>query len=85
MSWRQKQEWAAEVMARIPGGDYERNEFRMFVNMLLLKALGSHPEDVAQSVEGVLAAAAEAMRTHGHAPDFEPTYDPELLRFAWPA
>src|SRR5438876_5996454 len=45
MSWRQKQEWAAEVMALIPGGDYERNKFRMLVNQLLLKALGANPED----------------------------------------
>src|SRR5437016_1108069 len=40
MSWRQKREWANEVMTHIPGGDFEKNKFRMFVNMLLFKALG---------------------------------------------
>jgi hypothetical protein len=85
MSWRQKQDWAAEVLAGIPGGDYDRNEFRMFVNMLLLKALGANPEDVPRSVEGVLELAAETMRTVRGKGDFEPSYDPRLLALAWPA
>ncbi len=85
MSWRQKQEWATVVMAHIPGGDFERNKFRMFVNMYLFKALGSNPEDVPRSVEGVLKLATETMRTIGGKPDFEPTFDSEkLLRVRWP-
>jgi len=56
----------------------------MFVNMLLLKALGSRPEDVPQSVEGVLALAAEEMRNIGGHPRFQPEFDPNVLRLAWP-
>jgi hypothetical protein len=85
MTWKDKQEWAAKVMAHIKKGSYERNEFRMFVNMLLLKALGSKPEGVPQSVEGVLREATETMKTIGGHPGFEPEFDPDVLRLAWPA
>ena len=85
LSWREKRDWASQVLMHIPKGGYERNKFRMFVNMLLLKALGSNPEDVPQSVEGVLAAATEAMRTTAGHPDFEPEFDRAVLHLAWPA
>lgn len=84
-SWQAKREWASMVLRHIHKGGYERNEFRMLVNMLLLKALGSNPEDVPQSVEGVLAVATDAMRTTAGHPDFEPDFDPAVLGLAWPA
>jgi len=84
MTWKQKQAWASEIMARIPGGEYDRNEFRMFVNMLLLKALGKNPEGLPQSVKGVLDEATETMKTIGGKPTFEPEYDPVILTFSWP-
>jgi hypothetical protein len=85
MSWRQKQAWAAEVMELVPRGDFEQNEFRMFLQTYLYKALGSKPEDVPRSIEGVLARATETMRTIGGKPDFEPVVDSERLRsFHWP-
>jgi hypothetical protein len=83
MSWPEKQEWATKVVARIPRGDLEQNEFKAFVNMLLLKALGSKPEDVPRSVKGVLELAANGVREVGHKPDFEPRFDPELLTMPW--
>jgi len=85
MSWPRKQKWASEVLAHIPGGSYEQNEFRMFVNMLLLKALGSNPEDVPRSVEGVLNNATETMRTTARKPDFQPIFDSKVLHLPWPA
>ena len=85
MPWRQKQEFAAKVMEHIKKGTYERNHFRMFVNMLLLKALGSNPEGLPQSVEGVLNLARDDMRTIGGHPNFEPEFDSDVLRLAWPA
>jgi hypothetical protein len=84
VSWKQKQAWAAEVMAHIDGRTHEQRMFRMFVNMLLLKALGSKPEDLPQSVAGVLARATDSMIDGGH-PHFKPEYKPEVLRMAWPA
>ena len=85
MSWRQKQAWAAEVMALVPRGDFEQNEFRMLLQTYLYKALGSRPEDVPRSIEGVLARATETMRTVGGRPDFEPGLDSERLRaLHWP-
>ncbi len=84
MTWKQKQAWASEVMDRIPGGDYEKNKFRMFVNMLLLKALGKNPEGLPQSVKGVLDEATETMKTIGGNARFKPEYDPVILTFRWP-
>jgi predicted DNA-binding protein (UPF0251 family) len=84
MSWKQKQAWASDIMARIPGGEYDKNEFRMFVNMLLLKALGKNPEGLPQSVKGVLDEATKTMRTIGGKPGFKPDYDPVILSFSWP-
>lgn len=85
MSWKQKQAWAAEVMALVPRGEFEQNEFRMFVQMHLYKALGSNPEGVPRSVDGVLAEATKTMRTTAGRPTFEPNYDADRLRtFVWP-
>lgn len=85
MSWKKKQAWAAEVMTLVPRGEFEQNEFRMLVQMLLYKALGSKPESVPRSVDGVLAAATKAMRTTAGRPDFKPIYDSDRLRtLAWP-
>lgn len=83
MTWKQKEDWAGQIMARIPGGDFDKNEFRMFVNMMLLKALGKNPEGLPQSVKGVLDEATKAMRTIGGKPSFKPEYDPQILTFAW--
>src|SRR5437879_3924344 len=74
MSWKQKQAWAAEVMELVPRGDFSQNEFRMFVQMLLYKALGSNPQDVPRSVQGVFDAATETMRTTAGRPDFKPIF-----------
>jgi hypothetical protein len=84
MSWPQKQRWASEILAGIPGGNYEQNEFRMFVNTLLFKALGRKPEDVPRSVAGILERATRDVRTIGKHPDFEPNFDPKLLGVPWP-
>lgn len=85
MSWRQKQAWAAGVMALVPRGDFAQNEFRMFLQMYLYKALGSKPEDVPRSIEGVFARATETVRTIGGHPNFEPDTDAERLRaLQWP-
>lgn len=84
MTWRDKQAWAGEVMAHIPGGDHEKNEFRMFVNMLLLKALGKNPEGLPQSVKGLLDEATRDMKTIAGKPDFKPEYDPVILTLPWP-
>lgn len=85
MSWRQKQAWAAEVLALVPRGDFAQNEFRMFLQTYLYKALGSKPEDVPRSTEGVLARATETMRTIGGMPAFEPEFDSERVRaLRWP-
>lgn len=84
MTWRQKQAWASEVMAHIPGGDHEKNEFRMFVNMLLLKALGKNHEGLPQSVKGLLEEATRDMKTVAGKPNFKPEYDPVILTLAWP-
>jgi len=85
MSWRQKQAWAAEVMALVPRGDFAQNEFRMFLQMYLYKALGSKPEDVPRSIDGVFARATETMRTVGGHPNFEPDVEAERLRaLQWP-
>jgi len=73
MSWKQKQAWAAHVMEHVPRGDIEQNKFRAFVQMMLNKALGSNPEDVPRSVQGVLDAATEGMRTIAGRPNFKPT------------
>lgn len=85
MSWKQKQDWASQIMALIPRGTYERNEYRMFVNALLMKALGRNPEGVPRSVKGVLDHATETMRTIGKKPEFQPEYDLAILDFAWPS
>jgi hypothetical protein len=84
MTWKEKQAWAGEVMAHIPGGDHEKNEFRMFVNMLLLKALGKNPEGLPQSVEGLLDEATRDMKTIAGKPNFKPEYDPVILALPWP-
>jgi hypothetical protein len=84
MTWKEKQAWASEVMAHIPGGDHEKNEFRMFVNMLLLKALGKNPEGLPQSVKGLLDEATKDMKKVAGKPNFKPEYDPVILTFAWP-
>jgi hypothetical protein len=84
MTWKQKEAWASEIMARIPGGDRDKNEFRMFVNMMLLKALGKNPEGLPQSVKGVLDEATNTMRTGGGKPSFEPDYDQAILAIPWP-
>jgi hypothetical protein len=84
MTWKEKQAWASEVMAHIPGGDHEKNEFRMFVNMLLLKALGKNPEGLPQSVEGLLDEATRDMKRVAGKPNFKPEYDPAILTLAWP-
>jgi hypothetical protein len=84
MTWKEKQAWASEVMAHIPGGDHERNEFRMFVNMLLLKALGKNHEGLPQSVKGLLDEAARDMKTIAGRPNFKPEYDPVVLTLPWP-
>ncbi|HJU37460.1 MAG TPA: hypothetical protein VJ716_08600 [Gaiellaceae bacterium] len=84
MTWKEKQAWASEVMAHIPGGDHERNEFRMFVNMLLLKALGKNPEGLPQSVKGLLDEATRDMKTIAGKPNFNPEYDPVILTLPWP-
>ena len=85
MSWPQKQRWASGILDRIPGGTYEQNQFRMFVNMLLLKALGSNPEGVPQSVAGVLELATKDVRRVGKHPDFQVNFDPKLLGVDSPA
>lgn len=82
MSWKQKQTWAAEVMRHIHGGTFERNKYRMLVNMLLLKALGKNPEEVPRSVEGVLEFATRSMQRDE--PNFVPSFDDEVLRLPWP-
>jgi DNA-binding phage protein len=84
MTWKAKEAWAGEIMARIPGGDRDRNDFRMYVNMFLLKALGANPEGLPQSVKGVLDEAAEAMRTIGGRPAFDPEYDQAIRDLPWP-
>lgn len=85
MSWRQKQAWAAEVMDLVPRGNFEQNEFRMVLQTYLYKALGSTPEDVPRSVDGVFDRATETMRTVGGQPDFRPVFDAERLRaLRWP-
>jgi hypothetical protein len=85
MSWQERREWAKEVLSYIPRGGHEQNVFRSLVNMNLLKALGSRPEDIPQSVEGVLKLATQGMKDNGH-PSFEPAYTDEkaLLALSWP-
>jgi DnaJ-domain-containing protein 1 len=82
MSWRQKQRWAKEVVDRIPRDTVAQNTFKAIVNMLLLKALGSNPEDVPRSVEGILEDAAGAVRERE--PGFQPQYPPALAHTPWP-
>jgi len=85
MSWRQKQAWAAEVMALVPRGDFAQNEFRMFLQTYLYKALGSKPGDIPRSIEGVFARATETMRTTGGHRDFKPLADTkQLSALMWP-
>jgi hypothetical protein len=84
MTWTQKEAWAREIMACIRRGDYDKNMFRMLMNMLLLKALGRNPEGLPQSVKGVLDEATKTMRTNSGKPTFEPDYDPVILGFPWP-
>lgn len=84
MSWKQKEAWASEVRAMIPRGDHEQNEFRALVNMTLLKALGKNPEDIPQSVAGVIEVATQAIRRTGPK-SFEPQFDSDLLKLSWPA
>jgi len=82
MSWRQKQRWAKEIVDRVPRDTVEQNMFKAVVNMLLLKALGSNPEDVPRSVKAILEDAAAAVRKHE--PGFQPQYPPALRRIPWP-
>jgi hypothetical protein len=71
---------------RILKGTFEQNQFRMFVNMLLLKALGSKPEGLPQSVEAILRLAEEDVKTIGGHPNFRAAYnEKEVLCLAWPA
>jgi hypothetical protein len=85
MSWRQKQAWAAEVMAVVPRGDFAQNEFRMFLQTYLYKALGSKPGDVPRSIEGVFARATDTVRTIAGQLAFEPEFDSERLSaLRWP-
>lgn len=83
MSWKQKEAWASEVRAMIPRGEHEQNEFRALVNMTLLKALGKNPEDVPQSVAGVIEVATQAIRRAGPK-SFEPEFDRAVLNLTWP-
>ena len=85
MSWRQKQEWAADVMVLVPRGDHAQNEFRMILQTYLYRALGSNPGDVPQSLAAVIQLAVEAMRTIAGHPGFEPVVDSDgLHRLSWP-
>lgn len=86
MSWKQKQTWATEVLATVPRGDFAQNKFRMILQMNLYNALGSKPEDMPRSVEGIFARAADEMRKVGGEPDFEPRVDSQRLAElpSWP-
>jgi hypothetical protein len=85
MSWKQKQAWAATVMELVPRGDFAQNEFRMFVQMDLYRALGSNPGDLPRSLAGVLDAATQTMRTVAGKPDFVPVIDAaQLGALEWP-
>jgi hypothetical protein len=56
----------------------------MFVNMLLLKALGKNHEGLPQSVKGLLEEATRDMKTIAGKPSFKPEYDPVILTLPWP-
>jgi hypothetical protein len=86
MSWKQKQAWAGEILELVPRGSYEQNEFRAMLQMTLYKALGSNPEGLPRSVQGVFDSATHAMRTIGRRPGFRPVItDSEKLRtYEWP-
>jgi hypothetical protein len=82
LSWKRKQDFAAEAMRHIKAGTFQRNKFRMLVNMLLLKALGRNPENVPRSVAGVIDFAANEMRRDD--PGFIPEFDEQILLIPWP-
>jgi hypothetical protein len=86
MSWKQKQAWAADIMSLVPRGTYEQNEFRMFLQTMLYKALGSNPEDLPRSVQGVIDEATRTMHEVAGRPNFKPTItDPaKMSTFEWP-
>lgn len=85
MSWRQKQAWATEVLALVPRGTFEQNQFRSLLQIILYRALGAQGNDVPHTVEAVFAHAIESMRTIGGEPDFEPEIDSNRLsELTWP-
>lgn len=51
----------------------------MILQMDLYNALGSKPEDMPRSAEGIFARATEQMRTIGVEPDFTPKVDSQRL------
>jgi hypothetical protein len=79
VSWKQKQSWATQVLATVPRGDFAQNKFRMMLQMDLYNALGSKPEDMPRSAEGIFARATEQVRTIGGEPNFEPRVDSQEL------
>jgi hypothetical protein len=83
MSWRQKQAWASDVLARVPRGEFPQNSFRSVLQMNLYRALGSRAGDVPESVAATLDQAAKSVRETIDL-TFSPDYDPELRNLPWP-
>ena len=84
MSWKQKQAWASQIMEHAPRDTFEQNQFRMVLQVLLYKALGSNPGEVPRSVTGVFEAAVAVIRKDY--PNFSPKVDKpdQLASYAWP-